>query len=61
MASWVKKTIDLAAAVHRADDRDTGVRFAAFTKQTRNLFAAIIDRIALLAIPPPVLVGGIPG
>ena len=27
---------------------------------TRNLFAAILDRIARLAIPPPVLVCGMP-
>ena len=25
---------------------------------TRNLFAAILDRIARLAIPPPILVSG---
>jgi hypothetical protein len=25
---------------------------------TRNLFAAILDRIVQLAIPPPILVGG---
>ena len=27
---------------------------------TRNLFATILDRIAQLAIPPPILVGGMP-
>lgn len=27
---------------------------------TRNLFATILDHIARLAIPPPVLVGGMP-
>ena len=28
---------------------------------TRNLFAAILDRIARLALPPPVVVGRMPG
>jgi hypothetical protein len=27
---------------------------------TRNLFGAILDRIARLAVPPPVVVGGMP-
>jgi hypothetical protein len=54
MTSWMTKKID-AAAVHRADDHDNGVRFATFAKpmddQSVKATAQFLAKIPIRRVP----------